>query len=95
MNGFLLYTSFSRIFHYDQYCYAGQKDENRCIPCFTVQSKRGMWCSIWAAEDKTCPRTEENMSANVMLDCFLTIMNSRHDKVRNIRDKKDILCICT
>lgn len=73
----------------------GQKDENRCIPCFTVQSKRGMWCSIWATEDKTFPSTEENMNANVMLDCFLKMTNIHHDKIRKIPNEQDILRTCT
>lgn len=73
----------------------GQKDENRCIPYFTVKSKRGMWCSIWANEDKTCPTSEENMNANDMLDLFLKMTNIHHGKMRNIPNEEDFVFICT
>lgn len=72
----------------------GEKDENRHIPSFTVQGKGGMWCFIWGTEDKTCPNTEENMSANVILECFLKINNIHRNKAMKHQDEEDIPCTC-
>ncbi|XP_056014700.1 uncharacterized protein LOC125673288 isoform X3 [Ostrea edulis] len=70
----------------------GRRCEKSCNPSFTVSSKVRMWCSIWGAEDNTCPNTEENMNANIMLDCFLKIINSQCAKMMDINGKEGIPC---
>lgn len=57
----------------------GTADQQTSIPAFTMDSKVCMWASVCGCNENKCTKTEENVRANNILDCFLSnIHNPKH-----------------
>ncbi|XP_062582168.1 uncharacterized protein LOC134243948 [Saccostrea cucullata] len=70
-------------------------DQETPIPAFTMDSKVCMWALVCGCNENKCTETEENIRANIILDCFLSIIPIPKQAMMDVdKDANYVRVIC-